>query len=94
MKRLLSVFLLASGICWGQGTFTIPLEKADSQPAVLAHDGGTALALPSMAAIILTVCFSNCSALDQLLASSSDSPTSLKWLLRPINAQGTSVARY
>jgi hypothetical protein len=39
MKRLLSVFLLASSICWSQSTFTIPLEKANS-----------ALALPSMAA--------------------------------------------
>jgi hypothetical protein len=38
MKRLLSVFLLASSVCWSQSTFTIPLEKANS-----------ALALPSMA---------------------------------------------
>ena len=36
--RLLSVFLLASGVCWGQSEFPIPLAKANS-----------ALSLPSMA---------------------------------------------
>ena len=36
--RLLSVLLLASGVCWGQSEFPIPLAKANS-----------ALSLPSMA---------------------------------------------
>jgi hypothetical protein len=42
MKRLLSFLLLASSICWGQGTFTIPLQKANSAlalPSLVVRDG-------------------------------------------------------